>query len=169
MHFVYGLIDPRTEQVCYIGITDDAHTRFLQHISCRDDNVKKNEWIKRLRDNKLIPSMKIIETVETVEHARTIEKELIQHYVALGVQLVNRQLFIKAENKIGDNLEVVGDDEILSSAEVVELLDADAAYLAYLRRSNQLIPVEQKTIKIKPRLQYRRSDVEAFIQRRRSA
>ena len=56
--------------------------------------------------------------------------------------------------------------EFLTSQEVVKMLDVDLNYLNFLRRSGKLLPVEQKTIRVKPRLRYRRSDVEAFIHKR---
>lgn len=50
----------------------------------------------------------------------------------------------------------------MTSQEVADMLGVDLNYLYFLRRSEQLMPVEQKTIRLKPRLQYRHSDVVAF-------
>ena len=58
-------------------------------------------------------------------------------------------------------------NDILTSREVAEMLGGvDLGYLYYLDRSNQLHPIPQKTIQRKPRLKYRRSDVEAFLTKR---
>jgi hypothetical protein len=61
---------------------------------------------------------------------------------------------------------MVKQKEILTSQEVADMLGVDLNYLYFLRRSNQLVPMEQKTIRVKPRLRYRRSDVEAFQEQR---
>ena len=62
----------------------------------------------------------------------------------------------------------MNDNEFLTSNEVVEMIgdNIDLDYLYYLRRSGQLMPINQKTIKLKPRLLYRRTDVEKFIAKR---
>lgn len=62
----------------------------------------------------------------------------------------------------------MSDNDFLTSKQVVEMIgdNIDLDYLYYLRRSNQLVPIEQKTIRLKPRLRYRRSDVEKFLAKR---
>ena len=61
---------------------------------------------------------------------------------------------------------MVKQKEIMTSQEVADMLGVDLNYLYFLRRSNQLIPMEQKTIRVKPRLRYRRADVDAFLMQR---
>jgi hypothetical protein len=60
----------------------------------------------------------------------------------------------------------MGNEETMTSQEVIDELGIDLNYLYYLRRSNHLLPIEQKTIRLRPRLRYRRSDVEAFLKQR---
>lgn len=52
MHFVYALVDPRTDAVAYVGITDNAYERFKDHVNFQDNNGKKDAWIQRLKDEK---------------------------------------------------------------------------------------------------------------------
>lgn len=61
---------------------------------------------------------------------------------------------------------MVKQKEIMTSQEVADMLGVDLNYLYFLRRSQQLIPMEQKTIRVKPRLRYRRADVDAFLTQR---
>ena len=93
MYFVYALADPRTDQVAYVGITDNLYERFLQHISYRQNdgrgNTYKNMWISSLEDLKLIPSLKLLDTVETEEEAREREIYWIRYYNAQQVSLTN--------------------------------------------------------------------------------
>ncbi len=55
---------------------------------------------------------------------------------------------------------------ILSSQEVADMLGVELNYLYFLRRTSQLLPIEQNSIMKKPRLQYRRADVEKFLAER---
>jgi hypothetical protein len=60
-------------------------------------------------------------------------------------------------------------EDTLSSQQVIDLLGVNnLSYLYYLQRTGQLLPIEQQTLMKKPRLRYRRSDVEAFIEARKA-
>lgn len=89
LHFIYELIDPRTETVAYVGITTNPNSRLQQHVNCMDENNEKIEWIQQLQKEALEPRMKILEIVETREEAIEKEKQWIQHYLAKGVSLSN--------------------------------------------------------------------------------
>ena len=73
-HFVYELIDPRTDDVVYIGITNNPNLRFQAHLSDTETNDKKGKWIEQLREESFEPRMKILEIVETREEAFEREK-----------------------------------------------------------------------------------------------
>lgn len=92
MCFIYALADPRTDAVAYVGITDNAYERFKQHINYRGNNGKKDAWIQQLKNEKMIPSMKILEIVENRDIALVREEYWIYYYRMQGVQLVNTQL-----------------------------------------------------------------------------
>src|SRR5260370_38321397 len=87
LHFIYELIDPRTETVAYVGITTNPNSRLQQHVNCMDENNEKIEWIQQLQKEALEPRMKILEIVETREEAIEKEKQGIQHYLSKGVSL----------------------------------------------------------------------------------
>jgi predicted GIY-YIG superfamily endonuclease len=91
MHFIYALTDPRTDAVAYVGITSNAYERFKQHIGRRGANGKKHIWILQLQNEKVMPAMRILETVETEEVAREREEYWIRYYTERGTQLANLQ------------------------------------------------------------------------------
>ncbi|SRR6266699_711196 len=89
MHFIYELAHPITGIVAYVGITNDLYARFKQHLRCGEINGKKNAWIQELQDGKLIPSIRVLEVVDTSEQARDREDYWIQRYLNHGVELHN--------------------------------------------------------------------------------
>lgn len=88
-YFVYELVDPRTDAVAYIGITDNPNRRFQAHLSDTETNDKKRIWVEQLQSEGLEPRMRILEIVETREEALEREKHWIRHYIRLGKQLTN--------------------------------------------------------------------------------
>jgi len=60
--YIYALIDPRTNEVKYIGKTIDPKKRFYQHISERLlYKHYKAKWIQNLHDQNLRPIFKVLE------------------------------------------------------------------------------------------------------------
>jgi predicted GIY-YIG superfamily endonuclease len=92
-YFVYALTDPRTDAVFYIGITHNTSERLKQHISHRDTNARKRAWIQKLKEENLLPSMKVIEVVKNKEVAIEREEYWICYYLEQGVSLTNLQLY----------------------------------------------------------------------------
>jgi predicted GIY-YIG superfamily endonuclease len=92
LHFVYELVDPRTNDVAYVGITDNPNRRFQAHLSDTETNDEKRMWIEQLRSENLEPRMRILETVETREEAFQREKYWIRHYIEQGKFLINISL-----------------------------------------------------------------------------
>jgi hypothetical protein len=62
--FIYGLVDPRTNLIRYIGWTPNAKIRYGKHIneSKRETNHKAN-WIKQLLSLNLKPALIILDEV----------------------------------------------------------------------------------------------------------
>lgn len=54
---VYGLRDPRTGKVCYVGQTRDLEMRYAQHVRGELYNKEKNEWLLELRALGLKPEL----------------------------------------------------------------------------------------------------------------
>lgn len=87
---IYGLVDPRTFQVRYIGKSVRPEERLKRHLreaSYTADTPKLN-WLRELASHGLQPILHTLETVsiDEWEHA---EKEWIAHYRACGAELTN--------------------------------------------------------------------------------
>lgn len=90
-HTIYALIDPRTNKVRYVGITNDVYARFRQHLHCDGNNLEKDAWIKELKSSQLMLIMRTLEVVDDIVKARGREKYWIQHYKSLGACLFNKK------------------------------------------------------------------------------
>lgn len=61
---VYYLIDPRTNEVKYVGKTKNPKSRYKQHITKLDKTMTpKKRWLLELRSKGLQPKMIIAQTV----------------------------------------------------------------------------------------------------------
>ena len=87
MTFIYILIDPRNNQVRYVGKTDNIRKRYNHHLI---DNYKsyKTAWIKSLKNEKLKPIMEVIDEVPLNEWVFW-EKYWISQMKAWGFKLTN--------------------------------------------------------------------------------
>ena len=66
--YIYALVDPRDDQVRYVGQTRQPKTRLIGHsnpCSNKGDGPKQ-VWIRELLSHNLKPVMKILETLETL-------------------------------------------------------------------------------------------------------
>lgn len=90
--FIYGLIDPRTNQIKYIGKSDNPKKRLKEHISeSRKKNkfgTKKENWINKLFSLNLKPKLKIINKVKFEEY-NYWEEFYIKEYKNKGAKLLN--------------------------------------------------------------------------------
>lgn len=85
--YIYALIDPRTDQIRYIGKCDTPNERLRAH-RCDKANTHKARWIRLLRAAGLRPRMEIIEVVAQDNWADR-EKFWIAYYRAQGLRLTN--------------------------------------------------------------------------------
>jgi predicted GIY-YIG superfamily endonuclease len=69
---VYALIDPRSQDVCYIGITKDIYRRFIEHIRCTGANPAKDEWILSLRSEQVMVIVCSLERVQSYDEAMVL-------------------------------------------------------------------------------------------------
>jgi predicted GIY-YIG superfamily endonuclease len=90
-YYIYGLFDPRNNELRYVGATINISRRLTMH--CTDTqliaNTYKNNWIKSLKKQELKPIIEIIETYENKESAIENETYLIQLFRKLGYNLTN--------------------------------------------------------------------------------
>lgn len=97
--YIYHLVDPRDESICYVGSTNDPYKRYSAHISealklsCRGliATNKKSIWIRELDELGLEPVLVIVGTCEREE--ATIE-EIAEYYrqADAGAVLLNRSV-----------------------------------------------------------------------------
>ena len=60
--FIYALVDPLMQQICYIGKANDPESRLKNHMrQCTSTPTRKNNWIKYLKDQGLVPGLRITE------------------------------------------------------------------------------------------------------------
>lgn len=85
--YIYGLIDPLSHKICYIGRTVDLYARLESHIDEMAKSIK-GEWIRRLRASGLRPSVTILDQFENGPEAE-IERWWIEFGRRMGWPLTN--------------------------------------------------------------------------------
>jgi len=79
--------------VRYVGLSIDAHTRFIGHLKGGGGNEQERHWISELQKVGLTPILQILETIEPGNKAYAIacEEELywIREMTHLGHPLLN--------------------------------------------------------------------------------
>lgn len=88
--FIYALIDPRDNDIRYVGMSKDPIYRLKQHFwkSQINKSTYKNHWLKNLLSNNLYPILEIIEECpEMIWQGR--ERFWIKYYSYLGCRLTN--------------------------------------------------------------------------------
>lgn len=90
---VYGLVDPRTEEIRYIGLSTQGLKRPKQHHTPyylnNETNTHKARWIRQLLSEGLIPDIVVLKQCVSVEEVEAAERDLIAEYRALGARLTN--------------------------------------------------------------------------------
>jgi hypothetical protein len=98
--YIYGLIDPRNDEVFYVGYTKNLKTRYNSHLNIdghgRVKNLYKNNVIRKILKVGLKPEMKIIDEckhefnneLNMFEHER-LEIYYIKKYREGGIKLTN--------------------------------------------------------------------------------
>lgn len=87
--YIYGLVDPRNNQVRYIGKANNPKNRYKNHYnSARDKNTHKRNWISNIRKDGLRPELIIIDEVKKVEW-QYWESFYISLFKTWGFNLVN--------------------------------------------------------------------------------
>lgn len=87
--YIYALVDPRNGDIRYVGKTIFPERRLTCHINEKKSNRSKISWIAELRQEQLLPEMRILETcAETNWEDR--EKHWIKHGHEVGWKLLNK-------------------------------------------------------------------------------
>jgi hypothetical protein len=86
--FIYGLVDPRTGLVSYVGKSNDPEKRFISHLNQLNVKTNKIDWIKQLIKQKLVPELVIIDECID-ENVNYLEIFWIKHFKVLNSELTN--------------------------------------------------------------------------------
>lgn len=87
--YIYALLDPDTDEVRYVGKTDNTNRRLSRHIHvAENDNPAKVKWVTSLKANGKIPKMVILEE-SAPDTWVDREKHWIAYYRASGAALTN--------------------------------------------------------------------------------
>lgn len=94
---IYGLVDPRDRQVFYIGLTNNLYLRFKQHMLMTGENTRKQDRIQAILDTHMLPWMLTLEVVDDDVSPREREIGWIQSYLNSGVELLNDEVELVAQ------------------------------------------------------------------------
>lgn len=100
---IYGLIDPNTKLLRYLGQTTDQERRYYEHhkpSSLKRKSIK-NGWIKSLIKNGQKAEMIIIQEYETTEELPEAEEFWYQYFKMQGAELTNDPFFIGIGSRKG--------------------------------------------------------------------
>lgn len=87
--FIYILIDPRDNQVKYVGKTNNVKRRYSQHISLASKNkTYKTNWLSSLIIMNLKPEMVVIDECEDDSWIE-LEQWYIELFKSWGFKLTN--------------------------------------------------------------------------------
>lgn len=85
--YIYGLIDPNSHKVCYIGRTVDLYARLDAHIEEMATSIK-GEWMRRLRASNIRPTVIVLDQFEDGPESE-IESWWIEFGRSMGWPLTN--------------------------------------------------------------------------------
>ena len=86
--YIYGLVDPETDEMRYVGKSNNPKVRYQYHLADKNTNPHKTAWIRRLSERGLKPNLVILEET-TQKQWEERERYWIKHYRDEGAPLVN--------------------------------------------------------------------------------
>ena len=86
--YIYGLRDPLTEEIRYVGKSNDPKKRFEFHMYCNDTNRHKKHWIMSLKRIGTKPDLVILEKTNEQDWEER-EKHWIKYGRDNGWRLTN--------------------------------------------------------------------------------
>ena len=91
MHYVYGLFDPLTGKLRYIGCTTKSiKERLNHHLRDKQKNQHKVRWIAKLKRAGLKPIAKQIDICDTIEEMKRSEIWWINYFTKKKCDLTNK-------------------------------------------------------------------------------
>lgn len=109
--YIYGLRDPRTQEIRYIGCSIDPYLRLRSHthggnLLFAGIGPKRKAWIKSLVDGGLRPTVAILDRVRA-RYRFERESYWIQHYQKLGASLLNTITNSQRETFLDDRARIL--------------------------------------------------------------
>jgi group I intron endonuclease len=89
---VYGLIDPRSGELRYVGKTERSNVvRLKRHVHNAHEGVSSHayNWLRQLLAAGLKPEVSVLEVHETAEALNEAERHLIAYFRSIGCDLTN--------------------------------------------------------------------------------
>jgi group I intron endonuclease len=87
--YIYGLVDPRNQQIRYVGRTINLHKRLNAHINGREPHSEhKQRWIDQIKSDGSIPEIVTLET-STEDGWKEAERFWISYFRYIGANLTN--------------------------------------------------------------------------------
>lgn len=87
MKTIYALVDPRTEQVRYVGATVDPQRRLREHLGRRCESTYCSRWIQELAAEGLKPCFWVLQIAG--DEWQIVECQWIKAFRDLGAPLTN--------------------------------------------------------------------------------
>lgn len=125
--YIYGLVDPRDNEIKYVGRTIDPDYRLDTHVRMADTGKLKTMWLLELKAFNLEPQMKILETVPRADE-QNAERRWVQYFQKIGKPLLNgwntNVVIDKRDFVNGNFTAALSENRIEQIAEFVKLLAA---------------------------------------------
>jgi len=87
--YIYVLIDPRTDEVRYVGKSNDPKVRYRNHANhTKNKKSHKEMWVKQLQSLGMKPVLFVVEETDE-DHWRERERWWQLHFEELGANLTN--------------------------------------------------------------------------------
>ena len=98
---IYGLIDPETDELRYVGQTTNFNCRKYEYLrKFRKDGRHVSTWVNSLHKKQLLPIIEILDKTLDLEKLNNLEEFYVDYYKAIGCRLVNHVR--GGKNKIPD-------------------------------------------------------------------
>lgn len=95
---IYGLYDPITGELRYVGQAQYLEKRYKQHLAEAryGHSGKCNDWVRSLQSEGKAPDVNILITCDR-QHANVLEHRLIRRFVTAGYGLLNTRVAAKSK------------------------------------------------------------------------
>ncbi len=86
--YIYALKDPTTNEIRYVGKTNNPTNRYAGHLSDKNNRLHKTRWINTLKENGLLPVIEILECASR-DNWKERERYWIKKCRSEGANLTN--------------------------------------------------------------------------------